>query len=354
MPTANHRRVVVITGASAGVGRATVREFARRKTAIGLIARGEAGLEATAREVRELGGEALVLPCDVADAKAVEESAERVEREFGPIDVWINDAMVSVFSPFLEMMPDEFHRVTEVTYLGQVYGTFAALKRMVPRDRGVVIQVGSALAYRGIPLQSAYCGAKHAIQGFTESVRTELMHRGSKVRLTMVQLPAVNTPQFAWTKSRMPRQAQPVPPIFQPEVPARAIYWASNHRRRELYVGGSTTEVIIGNKMLPGLGDLYLSKTGFDSQMTDEPEDPNRPNNLFKPVDKDFGAHGRFDDRAHKRSIQLWLTTHRRQLAAVGIAGLAVAAVRGVADLFKRREARSCSLPSDSHRANGR
>ncbi len=316
--------VVVITGASAGIGRATVREFARRQARIGLVARGVDGLEGARREVEAAGGEALVLPIDVADPDQVEAAAAAVEARFGPIDIWINDAMTSVFSPAKEMEPSEYRRVTEVTYLGSVYGTLAALQRMLPRDRGVIVQVGSALAYRGIPLQSAYCGAKHAIQGFTESVRCELEHDGSKVRITMVQLPAVNTPQFGWIKSRLPRQAQPVPPIYQPEVAARAISWAAHHRRRELDVGVSTALAIELNKFIPGLLDHYLARTGYDSQQYDGPRDPDRPNDLWEPVPGDHGARGAFDDRAHAHCPQLWLDTHRRWLAgAAALGGLA-------------------------------
>src|SRR5918911_1803221 len=266
--------VVVITGASAGVGRATAREFARRGAHVGLIARGRDGLEGARREVERLGGRALVLPLDVSDHAAVEQAAEAVESELGPIEVWVNNAMLSVFSPVKEMRPEEYKRVTEVTYLGVVYGTLAALKRMLPRDRGSIVQVGSALAYRGIPLQAAYCAAKHAIQGFSESLRCELLHDGSGIHVTMVQLPAVNTPQFSWVLSRLRRQAQPVPPIFQPEVAAEAIVWAAYSDRRELNVGWPTSKAVIGNNFLPGYGDEYLAEHGYDAQMIDEPEDP--------------------------------------------------------------------------------
>lgn len=323
--------VVVITGASAGVGRATVREFAKHGAHIGLIARGEAGLEGARRDVEELGGKAIVLPTDVADHEQVERAAARVEAELGPIDVWVNDAMVSVFSPVKEMTAEEYKRITDVTYLGYVYGTLSALKRMLPRDKGVIVQVGSALAYRSIPLQSAYCAAKHAIAGFTDSLRSELEHDKSKVRVTMVQMPALNTPQFGWEKSRLRHKAQPVPPIYQPEVAAEAIYWAAHHHRREVYVGSSTVVAIEGNKVAPGLGDWYLSKTGYQSQQTSEAEDPNRPNNLYEPVDQDqdYGAHGTFGDKASSKSGQLWLTEHQHELlalAGVGLTGLALAA----------------------------
>ena len=318
------RSVVVITGASAGVGRAAVRAFARRGADVGLIARGVDGLEGARREVEAVGGRALVLPTDVADHDAVEAAAERVERELGPIDVWVNNAMVSVFSPAKEMEPDEFRRVTEVTYLGVVYGTLAALRRMLPRDRGAIVQVGSALAYRGIPLQSAYCGAKHAIQGFSESLRCELLHDGSHVHVSMVQLPAMNTPQFDWVKSRLPRKAQPVPPIYAPEIAADAIVWAASHRRREMSVGAVTTGVIWGNKFAAGLGDRYLARTGYDSQQTDEPADPNRPNNLWHPLPGDRGPHGRFGDRTTHSSPQTWVNERLPAVAMIAAGGAAL------------------------------
>ena len=321
------REVVVVTGASAGVGRAVVREFARRGARIGLIARGRDGLEAARRDVEELGGEAIVLPLDVADAEAVAAAAEIVENTFGPIDVWINNAMVSVFSPVRELQPEEIRRVTEVTYLGVVYGTMAALARMLPRDRGTIVQVGSALAYRGIPLQAAYCGAKHAIQGFNDSLHAELLHDKSNVRLTMVHLPAVNTPQFDWVKSRLPRKAQPVPPIFQPSVAAEAIHWAAHHDRREVWVGTPTVTAILGNRLAAGLLDWFLGRTGFDSQQTAEPEDPDRPHNLWSPVAGDHGAQGRFGDRARGSSPQLWLSTHRSGVwTGLSLAALALGA----------------------------
>ncbi len=314
-----HRsEVVVITGASAGVGRATARAFARRGASIALLARGRDGLEAARAEVEALGGRALVLPTDVADPDQVEAAAAATERAFGPIDVWVNNAMVSVFSPAREMTAAEYRRVTEVTYLGYVHGTLSALQRMLPRDRGTIIQVGSALAYRGIPLQSAYCGAKHAVQGFTESVRCELLHDGSNVRITMVQLPAMNTPQFGWVKSRLPRKPQPVPPIYQPEVAADAIVHAAHHDRREWYVGGSTAWTIALDKLLPGLGDHYLASRGYEAQQYDGRADPNRPNNLYEPVPGDHGAHGQFDRRASAVSPQVWLSQHRGLLLAAG------------------------------------
>ena len=320
----SNKQVVVVTGASAGVGRATVRAFAQRGADVALIARGHDGLEGAKADVEAAGGRALVLPTDVSDARAVEAAAAEVERTLGPIDVWVNNAMVSVFSPVRELEPDEVRRVTEVTYLGVVYGTLAALGRMLPRDRGVIVQVGSALAYRGIPLQAAYCGAKHAIQGFTESLRTELLHDRSRVRVTMVQLPAMNTPQFDWVKSRLPRAPQPVPPIYEPEVAADAIVWASKHDRREMSVGFPTAVAIWGNKFASGLFDRYLARTGFDSQQTAQPADPNRPNNLWHPLSGDHGAHGRFAARSWNRSPQTWLNEHLVGLLGV-TAGLALA-----------------------------
>ncbi len=289
----NRKQVIVVTGASAGVGRATVRAFAKRGASIGLIARGLDGLQAAANEIEDLGGNALIVPAEVADAEQIEKAAAAIENAFGPIDIWINNAMVSVFSPAHEMTPAEFHRVTEVTYLGYVYGTLAALKRMRPRDHGVIVQVGSALAYRGIPLQSAYCGAKHAVQGFTESVRCELLHDHSNVKITMVQMPALNTPQFSWVKSRLPRKPQPVPPIYQPEVAAEAIVWASEHYRRQWYVGSSTVWAITADKIAPGLMDRYLARQGYDAQQYDGPADPKRPNNLYEPLPGDHGRSRR-------------------------------------------------------------
>ena len=315
--------VVVITGASAGVGRATAREFASRGADVGLLARDAEGLNGAVEEVEKLGRRAVAVPTDVADPDQVEAAASQVEAELGPIDVWVNNAMTSVFAPFIEIEPAEFRRVTEVTYLGFVYGTRAALRRMLPRDRGTIVQVGSALAYRGIPLQSAYCGGKHAIQGFTESVRAELLHDRSAVRLTMVQMPALNTPQFVQVLSKLPNKAQPVPPIYQPEVAARAIVWAATHRRRQMWVGASTVATVLGNKVVPGLLDHYLGRTGYASQQTGERRDPNQPSNLWEPVPGDKGAHGPFDDRASSRSPQLWASAHRGLVAAAIAAGVA-------------------------------
>ena len=328
MAADNRPEVVVITGASAGVGRATAQAFGRRGARVGLLARGRDGLEGAKAEAESAGAKALVLPVDVSDAQAVEAAAGEVEERFGPIDVWVNNAMVSVFSPVKEMTAEEFRRVTEVTYLGTVYGTLAALKRMLPRNRGSIVQVGSALAYRGIPLQSAYCGSKHAIQGFTESLRSELIHDRSDVQLTMVQMPALNTPQFGWVRSRLPRKPQPVPPIFQPEVAAEAIVWAAQHRRNELWVGWPAVKAIWGNKLIPRELDYYLARTGYDSQQTDEPVDQDRKDNLWEPLPGDHGAHGSFDNRAHRRSYQWWANTHRGGLA---LAGTALAMLAGAA-----------------------
>jgi len=320
-------KVVVITGASAGVGRATARLFAQHGAHIGLLARGVDGLEAVRQEVEAIGRRALALSVDVANAEAVESAAELVEIQLGPIDIWINNAMASVFSPIKEMTPEEYKRVTEVTYLGYVYGTLSALRRMLPRNRGLILQVGSALAYRGIPLQSAYCAAKHAVQGFTESLYSELIHDGSHVRATMVHLPASNTPQFNWVKTRLPRKPQPVPPIFQPEVAARAILFAATHERREVWLGFPTLLTILGNRLVPGYIDRYLAKMGYESQQYDGPVGPDRHHNLWEPVPGDHGAHGDFDARAKDFSPQFWLTTHVRSLGAAGLAGLALAAL---------------------------
>jgi NAD(P)-dependent dehydrogenase (short-subunit alcohol dehydrogenase family) len=320
MPDRKKSEVVVVTGASAGLGRAIVRAFARDGARIGLVSRNQHRLEEAKQEVESLGGQAVVLPTDVSDADAVEAAAQAVEDRFGPLDVWVNNAMVSVFSPVLKMKPEEYRRVTEVTYLGAVYGTLAALHRMIPRDQGAIVQVGSALAYRAIPLQSAYCGAKHAIQGFTESLRSELYHSGSKVHIAMVQMPALNTPQFEWVKSRLRGRPRPVGRIYQPEVGADAVVYAAHHRRPEFYVGYPAVEAIMANRIAPRLLDHYLGRTGFESQQDKEPDDPDRPDNLWQTVDGDFGAHGRFDGSAHNSSLQLAASEHRRALALTGLA----------------------------------
>jgi NAD(P)-dependent dehydrogenase (short-subunit alcohol dehydrogenase family) len=330
-----HRETVVITGASAGVGRALARAYARRGSVIGLIARGRAGLVGARKDVEALGGTPIVIQADVADAEAMDAGAELVESRAGPIDTWINNAMTSVFSPVSRMTAAEFRRVTEVTYLGAVNGTLAALRRMLPRDRGTIVLVGSALAYRGIPLQAAYCGAKHAMQGFHDSLRTELQHDGSNVIVTMVQLPAVNTPQFSWVRSRLPKEAQPVPPIYQPEVVADGILWAADHpgARRELNIGYPAVKAIWGNKLVPSYADHVLADSGYSAQQTDTPEPPGRPDNLWQPLDEDVdhGAHGAFDDRAKSFSWQLWADTHRGVLAAGAVGAAIVGTALGAA-----------------------
>jgi short-subunit dehydrogenase len=315
--------VVVVTGASGGVGRATARKFGERGGQVGLLARGEDGLEGAKREVEAAGGEAVAVPTDVAEMEQVEDAADVVEDEFGPIDVWVNCAMVSVLSAVADTTAEEYRRVTEVTYLGYVHGTLTALERMEPRDEGAIVQVGSALAYRGIPLQSAYCASKHAVKGFTESLFTELIHEDSGVEVSMVQLPGLNTTQFTWIKSRLPNKPQPVPPFYQPEVAADAVVWAADHDRREVYVGRPTLKTVFGERLVPRFLDRYLARKGFGSQQTDEPEDPDRPNNLWDPVEGDRGAHGPYDGRAKSTSVQLWVTTHRKTVA-LGVAFLGV------------------------------
>jgi short-subunit dehydrogenase len=329
------REVVVLTGASGGVGRACARKFAADGARIGLIARGRRGLEAAAQEVRAAGGEALVLPVDVADHDQVESAASSVEDAFGPIDVWVNDAMVTVYAEFLDIEPDEYRRATEVTYLGMVWGTRAALKRMVPRNRGSLVQVCSAMSYRGIPLQAPYCGAKHACKGFTESIITELLHEKSKVQVSMVQLPGLNTTQFTWGRTKLPKQTMPVPPIYQPEVAADAVHYAAHHKRRQIYVGIPTVMNILGERVAPWLLDRYLARSGFGSQMTDQPLSPNGHDNLFEPVDEDRGAHGPFDDKAHSISPQYELAKRRPAV----LAGLGAAAA-GVVGAAARRNGR--------------
>ncbi|MHB1131820.1 MAG: SDR family oxidoreductase [Chloroflexota bacterium] len=325
------REVVVITGAGAGVGRAVAQAFAQHGAAVGLLARNRERLEAAREEVESLGGTGLAIDLDVADAAAVEAAAASVEQSLGPIDIWVNNAMLSVFSPVKEMSAEEFKRVTEVTYLGYVYGTLAALKRMLPRDRGVIVQVGSALAYRSIPLQSAYCAAKHAVVGFTDSLRSELIHDGSRVRVTAVHLPALNTPHFSWVKNRLPRRPQPVPPIFQPEIAAQAVYWAAHHQRRELLVGWPTVSAIWGQKVLAGWLDRYLAQRAYEGQQYDGADDPSRPSNLWRDVPGPFGAHGDFDERATAHSWQTWANLHSGRLSLLG------ATLAGAAALWRRQ-----------------
>jgi NADP-dependent 3-hydroxy acid dehydrogenase YdfG len=312
--TAKEAQVVVITGAGAGVGRATAQQFAQTGARLGLIGRDQARLEQAANEVRDLGGEAVVGVADVADAAQVETAAALVEAAFGQIDIWINNAMATIYSPFDQISTEDYKRATEVTYLGTVYGTMAALKRMKAKNRGIVIQVGSALAYRAIPLQSPYCGAKFAIRGFTDSLRSELLHDRSKIRLTMVHLPALNTPQFEWGKNHMPTRPQPLPPIFQPEMAAKAIFWASRHSRREVYVGLPTWKAIWTNKLVPGLIDRYLTRIGYVDKQAGQPADPLSPDNLWQPVQGDFSAHGRFDSRAKPGTLQLWASLYREPI----------------------------------------
>jgi short-subunit dehydrogenase len=319
--------VVVITGASSGVGRATAHAYAARGARLGLLARGGESLEATRAEVERAGAEALAVPTDVSDAEQVELAAAAVEERFGTLDEWINNAMVAVYAPVKETQADEIRRVTEVNYLGTVHGTLAALRRMLPRDRGVIVQVGSALAYRAIPLQASYCASKHAVEGFTESLRCELLHDGSGVRITIVQLPALNTPHFGVARTRMPRHPKPVPPIFQPRVAADAIVWAAEHPQREVVVGGRNVAGLALNKVAPGLLDRYLARTAYGAQQTDEPVEPDRPDNLWAPVPVP-GSRGIFDAEAHPRSLHFWARKHRLPLALALAAGLAVAARR--------------------------
>src|SRR4051795_399008 len=313
------KEVVVVTGATSGIGRAIARRFAQDGAQIGLIARGREPLENAKKEVEEAGGQALVLPTDLSDWDAVKSAATAVEEAFGPIDIWINNAMTTVFAPFKDVEPDEFKRATEVTYLGTVWGTKAALDRMRPRDRGTIVIVGSALAYRGIPLQAAYCGAKHGVKGVFESLRTELRHDKSNVHLSMVQLPGLNTPQFLHCRSKMPNVPQPMPPYYEPEVAADAVHWSAHNRRRELWVGGPTVKTIVGNKVAPWLVERVLAKQGYGGQQSDKPADPNRPDNLFSSPPGDPGAHGPYDEKARKSSVQTQLAKNRGVLATAAV-----------------------------------
>ena len=325
--------VVVVTGGGAGVGRATVREFARNGYDVGLIGRDQTRLDAAAKEVAAMGMRAVAISTDVADAGAVDLAADRIEKELGPIEVWVNNAMSTVFSPVLRTEPEEFKRGTEVTYLGTVHGTLAALKHMRMRDKGVIINVGSALAYRSVPLQAVYCGAKAAIRGFTDSLRSELLHDGSSIDICMVHLPAVNTPQFDWALNRMGKRAQPVAPIYQPEVPARAIFFAAQHPRREIWVGFSTVLAILANRIAPSLADRYLARFGYSGQLTDQREPADAPANLYKPVEGPYAAHGRFDAKARDTSWELFTSRHRDTMVALGVAGLLL----GLRHLARRR-----------------
>ena len=311
--------VVVVTGSSAGIGRATAIAFGRRGCKVALLARGGDGLDAARREVEAAGGNALIIPTDVADVRQVEAAAERVERELGPIDVWVNNAMATIFCDFLRIEPEDFRRATEVTYLGAVWGTHAALKRMKVRDRGTIVQVGSALAYRSIPLQSPYCGAKSALRGFTDAIRSELIHDRSRVHLTMVHLSAFNTPQFDWGRTCMQGAPRPLGKIFQPEIAAEAIYWASQHRRRELWVGLPAVAAILGTRLIPAFLDRKLAFQAYEGQQSDEPLPAARRDNLYEPVPGDRGAHGRFDESSIDRSGQLWLNINRNAVAMIAL-----------------------------------
>jgi short-subunit dehydrogenase len=326
------RKIVVITGAGAGVGRAVAREFAHNGCDVALLSRDPERLEHAASELARCGVRTLPIPTDVADAKAVDEAAARVERELGPIDVWVNVAMATVFAPVHQLTAEEFQRGTAVTYLGQVHGTMAALRYMRPRNRGSIVSVGSALAYRSVPLQSVYCGAKFAIRGFLDALRSELYHDKIKITLTEVDLPAVNTPQFDWARNKTGHKAQPVPPVYQPEVAARAIYFGAFHPRRQIWVGFPTVKAIIANRLAPGLLDRYLAKSGYSGQLSDKTSDPDAPGNLFEPVKGAYGAHGRFDDRARTRSWEMVASRHHK---AVWV-GLLVGAAIGAHLLAKR------------------
>jgi NAD(P)-dependent dehydrogenase (short-subunit alcohol dehydrogenase family) len=340
MTDSDNARTIVINGASAGIGRAAARLFGARGDRVGLIARGSDGLDGAAEDVTRAGGTSFPFIADMADFDQVEAAAKAIERALGPVDVWVNAGFSSVFAPFIEITPDEFRRVTEVTYLGFVHGTMVALRRMRPRDHGTIVQVGSALGERSIPLQSAYCGAKHAMLGFTSSLRCELLHEGSAVHVTVVQMPAVNTPQFSWVRSKLPKQPQPVPPIYSAELAARAVGYAADHPRRRMYwVGGSTAATLVANRIAPAVLDRYLARTGYDSQQTDEFASPDRPDNLRHPADgpdgKDFGADGEFTGQAHDRSLQMWLSQHPRA-AATGASAAALAAGALLAGLARR------------------
>ena len=343
--------IVVVTGGTAGIGRATVREFARNGYDVAILARGPDGLDATKREVEEMGRRALAIPTDVADSKAVEEAADLVERELGPIDVWVNNAFAGIFSWFMDVTPEEYERVTAVTYLGQVNGTREALKRMLPRDEGKIVLVGSALAYRGIPLQSAYCGAKHAIQGFIDSVRCELLAKKTNVTITMVQMPGVNTPQFDWIRAKLPGQPRPVGKVYQPEVAGRAIYAAAHDTRKEMLVGLPTVEAVWGNKIASSLLDDYLATTGIKAQQRPERVQPDRKDNLFEPVAGDHDAHGSFDDVAVDSSAELWITEHKKEL---GLAALGAAAVAGVGFMLASRSSNAGSSRGAKSKARQR
>ncbi|MEO6964565.1 MAG: SDR family oxidoreductase [Acidobacteriaceae bacterium] len=349
------QQVVMVTGASAGLGRSIAHEFAKQGACIGLIARNREALEACSEEVQQLGGEALVLPLDVSDAASVEHAATRLEEAFGPIDVWVNNAMTSVFSPVKKMIPEEYKRVTEVSYLGYVYGTLSALRRMLPRDRGTIIQVGSALAVRSIPLQSAYCGAKHAIIGFTDSLRCELYHDKSNVQLTVVQMPAMNTTQFTWVKSRLPDKPQPVPPIFQPEVAARVVVYAAgvDRPRREYWVGSPTVQAIVGQMFVPSLLDRYLGDTGYEAQQTDVLDDPDRLDNLWDYVPGRHGAHGPFNKEAHFFSPQVFMDLHHNWFVAAGTA-FVTAAVVGWKKFQQSRKETSNVIAAESRQSAGK
>jgi NAD(P)-dependent dehydrogenase (short-subunit alcohol dehydrogenase family) len=345
------RETVVVTGGSAGIGRATVREFARHGCNVAILARGKDGLEAARRDVEDLGGQGLAISTDVADWKAVEAAADQIESELGPIDIWVNNAFAGIFSRFMDVTPEEYERVTQVTYLGQVNGTRAALKRMLPRNHGSIVLVGSALAYRGIPLQSAYCGAKHAIQGFIDSVRCELLHDKTNVTITMVQMPGVNTPQFDWIRAKLPGQPRPVGKVYQPEVAARAIYAAAHDGRKEMLVGLPTVEAVWGNKVASSLLDEYLAATGFKSQQRPERVSPDRKDNLFEPVAGDHGAHGSFDSEAVDSSAELWMTEHKKQL---GLAALGAAAIAGAGFMFASRSGNNGTGKARSNKARQR